>query len=96
MSIHNLEYRKLVKECDLAMVSHANVAKTVKNKDDENAKRMLQAAQVELTICHIYDKLRKKLLLNGINEEELNLIGLEVLESRGVSLKRFIEPHVMK
>ena len=87
-------FAELMIECDQAMHVHSDAAARarVENRPEDPA---LTAAEVRLTVCHEYDILRKELLVNGVKEESLSLLGLQAMERRGVPLKDMIAPHVM-
>jgi hypothetical protein len=53
------------------------------------------SSDIGLTVCHEYDKLRKQLLIAGVSEESLALIGLENLESEQIPVSRMVDPHRM-
>lgn len=91
---HEDHFADLMVECDSAMHVEADAAAAARKVDSPDASNLL-AAEVQLTVCHEYDVLRKQLLINGVQEEQLALLGLRVLERRGVPLREMIEPHVM-
>jgi len=99
-SIHANEYRRLVVECDQAMhdeivlrdMSGASGSTDISIK---NGNLMKASGDVGLTVCHDYDKLRKRLLIPGVSEERLALLGLEGLENEKIPVSRMVEPHRM-
>lgn len=88
---HSEEYQRLVVECDNAM--HDEVA--LRDYRGDKAKLLHTSADVALLVCHHYDKLRKKLLVAGVTDDELSLLGLEALEHQKISVMRMVEPHRM-
>lgn len=87
------DYKKLALECDLAM--HDEVA--IRNLEDKGtiSQTLKTSSDVQLAICHQYDKLRKHLLIWGVSEERLALLGLEVLESERIPVNLMVDPHRM-
>lgn len=92
--IYRDEYRKLTLECDQAM--HDEVALRAGTVGGAKHPHMELSGAVGLSICHKYDKLRKKLLVAGISEESLALIGLEALENEQIPVSRMADPHRMQ
>ena len=92
--IYRDEYRKLTFECDQAM--HDEVALRAGSVGGSKHPSMELSGAVGLTICHQYDKLRKKLLIAGISEDRLALIGLEALENEQIPVSRMADPHRMQ
>lgn len=90
---HADEYRRLVVECDLAMHDEA----ALRNADlpEDKATAMRITGDVGLLVCHDYDKLRKRMLIAGVNEHQLALLGLEGLELERIPVSRMVEPHRM-
>ena len=53
------------------------------------------SGMVGLAVCHQYDVLRKRMLINGVSEERLALIGLKGLENEQIPVSRMVDPHRM-
>jgi hypothetical protein len=87
-------YRRLVVQCDQAM--HDEVALRQGGKISATEPRLVISADVDLAVCHDYDKLRKRLLSFGVTEEKLALRGLEALEIEQIPVSRMVEPHRME
>ena len=85
------EYRRLAAQCDQAM--HDEAALRPGTIHTEKEPLLVLSGIVGLTICHDYDKLRKRMLILGVSEEKLALHGLEALESEQIPVSRMIEPH---
>ena len=85
------EYRRLTAQCDQAM--HDEAALRPGTPHTEIEPRLVLSGIVGLTICHDYDKLRKRMLILGVSEEQLALHGLEALESEQIPVSRMIAPH---
>jgi hypothetical protein len=87
------QYRHLVVQCDQAM--HDEVA--LRKGTAIAAKEPLLAisGDVDLAVCHTYDKLRKRLLILGVSEDKLALRGLEALEIEQIPVSRMVDPHRM-
>lgn len=87
-------YRELTLECDQAMHEEAALRQgTTRAQKDP---KLTLSAQVGLMACHEYDKLRKRMLILGVSEEQLALHGLEALESEQIPVSRMIGPHRME
>jgi hypothetical protein len=54
------------------------------------------SGMVGLAVCHQYDVLRKRMLINGVTEEQLALIGLKGLENEQIPVNRMVDPHRME
>lgn len=96
-SRHAEEYRLLTLQCDQAMHSEVVLRAPEESLEvtDQQAKLLKASADVELMVCHDYDKLRKRLLIAGLSENDLALLGLEALEVERITVKRMVEPHRM-
>ena len=87
------EYRELAAQCDLAMHDEAALRPGTAGAAKDPA--LVVSGMVGLTVCHEYDKLRKRMLTLGVTEDQLALYGLEALESELIPVARMIEPHKM-
>jgi len=58
-----------------------------------NALRL--SGDVGMLVCHDYDKLRKRLLIHGMSEDQLALLGLEVLEVEQITVRQMVDAHRM-
>lgn len=87
------EYRHLVVQCDQAM--HDEVALRKGTSIAAKEPLLSTSGDVDLAICHEYDKLRKRLLVYGVTEEKLALHGLEALEIEQIPVSRMVDPHRM-
>jgi len=86
-------YRALASECDHAM--HEEAALRAGSVGAQKHPSLVLSAQVGLMVCHEYDKLRKRMLILGVSEEQLALHGLQALESEQIPVSRLVEPHQM-
>lgn len=95
--MHAEEYRQLVVDCDQAMHDEVVLrnASQIQGASDEAARLLKISGAVSLTVCHEYDKLRKQLLIAGVSEHRLALLGLEGLEVEKIPVSRMVEPHRM-
>ena len=95
--MHADEYRRLVVDCDQAMHDEVVLRDTTQttSASTETARLLKISGAVSLTVCHDYDKLRKKLLIAGVSEHRLALLGLEGLEVERITVSRMVEPHRM-
>lgn len=91
--VYRNEFMRLSLECDQAM--HNEVA--IRNLSSEGLlpNSMVVSGAVELAVCHQYDKLRKRMLIWGVTEEQLALLGLRALEAERIPVGRMVEPHRM-
>jgi His-Xaa-Ser system protein (TIGR03982 family) len=80
------EYMALTLECGLAMDSNWYI----EQQDDS---KLLKSSEVQLFNCHDYDKLRKKMLIMGVTEEALSLLGLQALEIGQKPVSMIAESH---
>ena len=92
-SIYQEEFKRLAFECDLAM--HDEVAIRNLTGDGPAIEALKTSSNIQLAICHQYDKLRKRLLIYGVSEEHLALLGLEVLEAERIPVELMVDPHRM-
>jgi len=46
--------------------------------------------------CHDYDKLRKKMIMWGLDQDDLSMLGLETMEEKAYDLRTFVETHEFK
>ena len=90
------EYKQLMFKCDNVMRDHM-IAKNrvIKEKTMESIK-LLENANIGLITCNDYDLLRKKMLINGLSEDDLALLGLEAIEENNSELIKFAETHEFK
>jgi len=58
--------------------------------------RNLEAAEIGLTTCHEYDKLRKDLIKWGMTENDLARLGLEGIEKNARDIRTFVEIHEIR
>lgn len=87
------EYAALAQQCDNAMHDHAAIRSYSPDRDVKEA--LLLSAEVQLLVCHEYDKLRKRMLLLGVSEDQLALYGLERMENEAIPVRKMVEPHEM-
>lgn len=90
------EYKKLMFQCDHVMREHFIAKQMVLANTTEETVRNLDAAEIGLTVCHQYDKLRKTMIGWNIAESELASIGLEAIEERAVDIRKYVEIHEIR
>ncbi|WP_214423180.1 TIGR03982 family His-Xaa-Ser system protein [Pseudomonas congelans] len=90
---HADEYKLLALDCDLAMHEEAALRGLVGN--DPQTERLRLSADVGMMVCHDYDLLRKKLLTQGVSEDQLSMLGLEVLEVEQITVQQMVDAHRM-
>jgi hypothetical protein len=94
--IYKERYKELVFECDDVMRGHFIAKAQAAIAPSEDAIKNLRAAEVSLTTCHDYDKLRKKLQLFGLSDAQLADFGLEAIEERAKDVRAFVETHEIR
>jgi hypothetical protein len=92
-SIYSEDYKKLVFYCDMAM--HEEAALRQQKNKTAHEKALLLSADVGMLICHDYDKLRKVMLLHGVTEDKLAMLGLEILEHEQITVQQMVDAHRM-
>ena len=88
------EFRRLTSECDEAMHDEAALREGTAGAAKDKA--LTISADVGLAVCHDYDKLRKRMLILGVTETRLSLLGLEALEIEQIPVERMVQPHRME
>lgn len=88
------EFRKLAIECDQAMRDEAALREGTAGAAKDRA--LTISADIGLAVCHEYDKLRKRMLILGVTEDRLSLLGLEALEAEQIPVERMVQPHRME
>lgn len=87
------EYKKAMFACDNVMRDHLLAKhRVITNPNDSNI-QALESAELGLITCHDYDKLRKKMLMSGVSEEELALLGLEKIERYSHNIDEIVQTH---
>jgi len=87
------EYKTSMFNCDHSMREHYIAKKATELYPDETNIKNLQAAELSLVSCHDYDKLRKKMMMWGLDGNDLSMLGLETMEEKAYDLRRFVETH---
>lgn len=93
---YETRYKTLVFSCDNVMREHFIAKSEATEAPSADAFRSLHAAEVGLTACHEYDKLRKRLISFGVSENRLAQIGLEAIEEKGKDVKQFVQTHEIR
>ena len=96
LASHKDEYQSLMFQCDHVMREHFIAKQQVLVEPSEMAVKNLDASEVSLLTCHDYDKLRKKMLIFGVSEPQLSMVGLEVMEEKMTDVRRFVETHEIR
>jgi hypothetical protein len=91
--LYREDYKRLALECDRVM--HDEVVLRDRVLDEEKKKLMMVSADVGLLACHEYDKLRKRMLIMGMTDEQLALLGLEALDIEMIPVSKMADPHRM-
>lgn len=87
------EFSKMALACDQAM--HDEVVLRDSPAGIPIDKNLEISGMVGLSVCHQYDLLRKQMMINGVSEEKLALIGLQGLENEQIPVSRMVSPHRM-
>ena len=93
VNIYTDTYKSLTFNCDMAMHEEAALRQQENNSDQKKA--LLLSADVGMLICHDYDKLRKKMLIHGVSEDKLAMLGLEILEHEQITVQQMVDAHRM-
>ncbi len=87
------EYMQLAFDCDMAM--HEEAALRQQPKDTPQSEALRLSADVGMMICHDYDNLRKLMLIHGVSEDRLAMLGLKVLEVEQITVSQMVDAHRM-
>jgi hypothetical protein len=90
------EYQELMFQCDNVMREHLIAKTRVMAERTKRSLRQLDAAEMGLVTCHDYDEMRKKMRIAGVSDQELALMGLEVIEAKAENLYEFVDIHEIK
>ena len=90
------DYKALMFKCDQVMREHYIAKRAVELSPTPDTVRNLEATELGLLDCHDYDKLRKRMLVWGLNEGQLASIGIEALEEKQYELRKFVETHEIR
>ena len=96
VAVYGEEYKDMMFQCDHVMREHFIAKQLVLAAPTEETIRNLEAAEIGLTTCHDYDKLRKKMIGWGVKENELASLGLEAIEKRATDVRKFVEIHEIR
>ncbi len=96
VAVYGDEYKEMMFQCDHVMREHFIAKQLVLATPTEETIRNLEAAEIGLTTCHDYDKLRKKMIGWGVTENELATLGLEAIEKRATDVRKFVEIHEIR
>ena len=95
-AVYAEQYKELMYDCDHVMREHFIAKQMVLASTTEQSIRNLEAAEVGLTSCHDYDKVRKEMIRWGLSENALARIGLEAIEERATDIRTFVEIHEIR
>ncbi len=96
VAVYGNEYKEMMFQCDHVMREHFIAKQLVLATPTEETIRNLEAAEIGLTTCHDYDKLRKKMIGWGVSENKLASLGLEAIEKRATDVRKFVEIHEIR
>lgn len=95
-AVYAPRYKELMFQCDHVMREHFIAKQMVLYTATEQTIRNLEAAEIGLTACHEYDKLRKEMIRWGLSENALARIGLQAIEERATDVRTFVEIHEIR
>jgi hypothetical protein len=95
-AVYSTRYKKLMFQCDHVMREHFIAKQMVLVSTTEANIRNLDAAEIGLTTCHDYDKLRKTMIGWSVSENALAQIGLEAIEQSANDVRKFVEIHEIR
>lgn len=90
------EYKELMFQCDNVMREHFIAKSQARVAPSPDTMRTLQASEVGLMTCNDYDTLRKRLLVLGLDENQLAQLGLEAIEEKANDIRIFVETHEIR
>ena len=90
------EYKQAMFSCDRSMREHFIAKKATELYPNEINIKNLQASELGLLTCHDYDKRRKKMIMWGLDQDDLSMLGLETMEEKAYDLRTFVETHEFK
>jgi len=92
-TLYSQQYQKLSIDCDNAM--HNEVALREGTVPSSETPLLSKTAEIELMVCHEYDKTRKKMLVMGVTDNYLSYLTLLALETEKIPVSKMVEPHRM-
>jgi len=94
--LYGESYQEMMFQCDHVMREHFIAKQLVLEATNQETIRNLEAAEIGLTTCHEYDKLRKDLIKWGMTENDLARLGLEGIEKNARDIRTFVEIHEIR
>ena len=85
-------YQELVVRCELGMVALEKASGG--HGDSPSDLAALDEAKSQLMICHDHDLLRKRMLINGVSVERIQLIELRALEDQRIPRDVLLHDHM--
>lgn len=95
-TVYEPQYKDLMFKCDNVMREHLIAKNRMLSEPSDDAVKTLNAAEVGLIECQDYDDMRKRLLSLGLTDNDLALMGLQVIEEREADVKAFVKTHEIK
>ena len=90
------DYQTLMFKCDTVMRDHLIAKNRVIHEKSEMSIKILESAEMGLITCHDYDKLRKKMKIWGVTDNQLAYLGLEAIEKNSEDLMQYVKIHEFK
>lgn len=89
-------YKEMMFQCDHVMREHFIAKQLVMENTNQDTIRNLESAEVGLSTCHEYDKMRKRLIKWGMSENDLASLGLEGIEENARDIRKLVEIHEIR
>jgi hypothetical protein len=78
------------------MRNHFIAKSQVADVVDEQTVENLAEAEIALVDCHDYDVFRKRLISYGLTENDLSIMGLNVIEEKGGDIRKLVRIHEIR
>ena len=96
IAVAQARYEEATYRCDRAMREHFLAKQYAITSPGQVSDVAVNAAEVGLLDCQDYDLLRKRLILWGLDDNDLSLMALNAIEARADNLQRVIEIHEIR
>lgn len=96
ITVYEQEFSELTFQCDQAMREHWIDKMKLANQPSAEAVAILEASEIALLDCNLYDLLQKKLMRFGLNEAEIGEMVLRSSESDPNGLQTIIGIHEIR
>lgn len=89
-------YQEATYRCDRAMREHLIAKQQIFRDPGKDTVVELRATEVGLLDCQDYDMLRKRLIVWGLDDNDLSLMALKAIEAKAQDLQQVIEIHEIR